>query len=188
MKKTLFAFIVISFVFFAFQSLSAQVYKWVDEKGVTHFTDDASEVPERNRPKSEKINMPQTRDDTTTEEESASKESTPKDATSNKREQAYKDSLGRGEDYWRGQMEQWRTKLGDLQEKLEMLRTKYNELIEKFNASRNTAERGSIRVERDGVKAEMDQCRIEIDEAKTMLEKKIPDEADFYKAKREWVK
>jgi len=183
MKRTLFAFIGISVVFFAFQISYAQVYKWVDEKGVTHFTDDASEVPERNRPKSEKINMPQRSDDTTTEEESA-----PKDATSQKREQAYKDSLGRGEDYWRGQMEQWRAKLGDLQEKLETLRTKYNELIEKFNASRNTAERGSVRVERDGVKAEMDQCRIEIDEAKSMLEKKIPDEADFYKAKREWVK
>lgn len=34
----------------------------------------------------------------------------------------------------------------------------------------------------------MDQSRIQIEEAKEMLEKKIPEEADLYKAKPDWVK
>ena len=34
----------------------------------------------------------------------------------------------------------------------------------------------------------MDQCRIQIEEAKEMLEKKIPEEANLYEAKPEWVK
>jgi hypothetical protein len=34
----------------------------------------------------------------------------------------------------------------------------------------------------------MDQSKIEIEEAKNMIEKKIPEEAELYKAKPEWVK
>jgi hypothetical protein len=34
----------------------------------------------------------------------------------------------------------------------------------------------------------MDQCRSQIEEAKDMLEKKIPEEGELYKAKPEWVK
>jgi hypothetical protein len=34
----------------------------------------------------------------------------------------------------------------------------------------------------------MDQYKIQIEEAKEMLEKKIPEEAEFNKAKPEWVK
>ena len=156
----------------------AEVYKWVDENGVVHFTDDPIQVPEKYRPKAERIGSPEERGESTVEGGPAPK----------KKEEPYRDRLGRGEEYWKGRLEEWRKKLIELQASLEGLRTKYNGLTERFNDSKSTAERATLRRERDQVKNEMDQCKIRIDEAKDMIEKKIPEEAEIYKAKPEWIK
>jgi len=156
----------------------AQVYKWVDEKGVTHFTDDASQVPEKYRPKAESVEAIQEKEDTSVEGEIAPK----------KKEDSYQDRLGRGEDYWKGRVDESRRKLGELQDKFNGLTTRYNGLTERLNASRSTAERGALRTERDQVQKEMDECKTQMVEAKGVLEKKIPEEAELYKAKPEWIK
>ncbi len=171
-------FIVIFLVLFISEISFAQVYKWIDDKGVVYFTDDITQVPEKYRPKAEKIGLPEDKEEATVQGES-----TPK-----KKEETYRDRLGRGEEYWKRRVEEWRKRLEELQVRSEALRLKYNELTEKFNDSKSSAERGSIRKEREQVKSEMDQNRIKIEEAKEMLEKKIPEEANLYKAKPEWVK
>jgi chromosome segregation ATPase len=164
---------------FLFSQISfAQVYKWVDEKGVTHFTDDMTQLPEKHRTKAEGVQLPQENEDPKVEEEP-----TPK-----KKEHSYKDRLGRGEDYWRGRVDEWRKKLRELQDRFEVLRTKYNELTERHNDSRSIAARTDLRKERDQVKREIDQCKAEIEEARSHLEKRIPEEAELYKAKPEWVR
>jgi len=175
MKQTLF---IILFIFLISQISFAQVYKWVDEKGVTHFTDDMTQLPEKDRSKAKGGQVPQENEDTKAEEELAP----------NKKENSNKDRLGRGEDYWKGLVDDWRKKLRELQDKLEVLRAKYNELTEKHNESRGATVRNTIRGERDKVKVEIDQCRTQIEEARSMLEKRIPEEAELYKAKPEWVK
>ncbi len=175
MKRTPF---IILFIFFISQISFAQVYKWVDEKGVTHFTDDISQVPEEYRPRAETIEVRE-------EKENAEGEGglSPK-----RKEDAYNDRLGRGEDYWKSRVDEWRKKLKELQGKLEVLRAKYNGLTERYNDSRSMVERANLRRERDQVKNEIDQCNTQIEEAKEFLEKKIPEEAELYKAKPEWVK
>jgi hypothetical protein len=175
MKRTLF---IILFIFLISQVSFAQVYKWVDEKGVTHFTDDITQIPGKYRPKAEAIEVREEKEDTKGEEGFAPK----------KEEEPYKDRLGRGEDYWKGQVGEWRKKLRELQDKLEVLRGKYNGLTERYNDSRSKSERANLRSERDQVKNEIDQCNTQIEEAQGMLEKKIPEEAELYKAKPEWVK
>ena len=175
MKRIL---VIILFGLFISEIAFAEVYKWVDDKGVVYFTDDITQVPEKYRPKAERIGLPEDKEETKVQGELKSK----------KKEEAYRDRLGRGEDYWKGRVEEWRKKLGELQVRLEALRVKYNELTERFNDSKSTAERANIRKERDQVKSEMDQNKIQIEEAKQMLEKRIPEEADLYKAKPEWVK
>jgi uncharacterized membrane-anchored protein YhcB (DUF1043 family) len=65
---------------------------------------------------------------------------------------------------------------------------KYNELTEKFNSSKSSVERATIRNEREQLKTEMDQYKNQIAETKEILEKKLADEAELYKAKPEWVK
>jgi Domain of unknown function (DUF4124) len=175
--KQILTMIVTLLILFISQISFAEVYKWVDEKGGVHFTDDIQQVPEKYQPKAEKMVLPEGKEETKGEGES-----TPK-----KKEDAYRDRLGRGEDYWKGRVEEWKRKLKDYQERLETLRTKYNELTLRFNDSKSTAERGNIRGERDQVKNEMDRYKIQIEEAKNMLDKKIPEEAALYQAKPEWL-
>lgn len=174
MKRIL---IIILFFLFISELSFAEIFKWVDEKGVIHYTDDALQVPKKYRPKAKKIELPEV------EETKDEKESTPKG-----NEEIYKDRLGRGEDYWKGRVEEWRKKINDYQERLETLKAQYNELTVKINDSKSTAERGTLRGERDQVKTEIDQCKIKIQEANDIINKKIPEEAEFYKAKPEWLK
>jgi len=175
MKQRLF---IILLIFLISQVSFAQVYKWVDEKGVTHLTDDMTQVPEKYRPRTESVETPQEKEDAKVEEEIGPP----------KKEDASKDRLGRGEDYWKGRVEEWRKRLRELQDKFEVLRTKYNGLTERHNDSKSIAVRTEIRRERDQVKSEIDQCKTQIEAAREMLEKKIPEEAELYKAKPEWVK
>ncbi|MGA2518119.1 MAG: DUF4124 domain-containing protein [Thermodesulfobacteriota bacterium] len=166
-------------IFLVSQLSFAEIYKWVDEKGAVHFTDDMTQVPEKYRPKTEEIGP-----------SGADKEGTKGEGqvTPKGKEETHQDQLGRGQDYWKGRVGEWRRKLGEQQDRLETLRTKYNELTERVNDSKSSSERGNLRKERDQVKSEMDQCRSQIEEAKDMLEKKIPEEGELYKAKPEWVK
>jgi hypothetical protein len=175
--KQIIPILLLLFIFFIGLSF-AEVYKWIDEKGIVHYTDDILQVPEKDRPMAEEIGLPEGKVEKKIEG----------DSTLKKKEDAYKDRLGRGEEYWRGRVEEWRKKLKALQEKVEDLRVKYNELTEKYNESKSSIDRATLRRERDQLKSEMDQNKIQIEEIKNILEKKIPEEAEFYKAKPEWIK
>jgi len=171
--------ILVAFLVFLTSPMSfGEVYKWVDEKGVTHFTDDMTQVPEKFKPKAETVDTSEEKKDTKIEGESSQ----------TKKEDPYKDGLGRGEDYWKGRVEEWKNKLKEQQDKLGILRAKYNALTERYNDSRSTAERANLRKGRDQVKGEIDQCNAQIEEARGMIEKKIPEEAELYRAKPEWIK
>ena len=156
----------------------AEIFKWVDEKGGVHFTDDVMQIPPKYRPKTEKMEILETGVDGKKEGEAASKTkgNTPGDR------------FGKGEEYWRGRVEEWRKKLSALQERVETLRIKYNDLTERMNDSKNSAERTTLRKERDLIRSEMEQGKAQIEEARNMLEKRIPEEAELNKAKPEWTK
>jgi hypothetical protein len=177
MMKQIFSVSLLLFVFLIVPSF-AEVYKWIDEKGIVHYTDDVMQVPEKDRPMTEEMGLP----------EGKAERGTEGDSTLKKKQEVYKDRLGRGEEYWKGRVEEWKKKLRVLQEKVEGLRIKYNELTEKYNDSRSSAERATLRRERDQIKSEIDQNRIQMEDVKKMLEKKIPEEAELYKAKPEWIK
>jgi hypothetical protein len=157
----------------------AAIYKWIDEKGIVHYTDDILQIPEKDRPKAEEIGLPEGKGEKKIEGE---------DLAPKKKEDTYKDRLGRGEEYWRGRVDEWRKKLRVIQEKVEDLRMRYNELTEKYNDSKSAIERVTLRREREQLKSEMDQNKMQIEEIKNILEKKIPEEAELYKAKPEWIK
>ena len=179
-KTTMKHLLVIILSIFLISQLSfAEIYKWVDEKGEVHFTDDLTQVPEKYRPKAEEI-TPSTTDKEGTR---GGGQVAPKG-----KEESYQDQLGRGQDYWKGQVEEWRRKLAEQQDRFEALRMKYNELTVKFNDSKSSVERANLRREREQLQNEMDQCRTQIEEAKDMIEKKIPEEGELYKAKPEWTK
>ncbi len=158
---------------------SAQVYKWVDEKGVVHFTDDITQIPEKYRTTLQGEEQAQPPLETVGE---------PERTPPVKKAQPYTDTAGRGEDYWRAKIQEWTGKMEAAQDRLEGLRSKYNELTEKYNASRHAGERATIQNQRSKIQAEMDQCKAQMDESREMLEKRIPEEANLFKAKPEWLK
>ena len=166
------------FILFSTTLSYGEVFKWVDEKGQVHFTDDVTRIPEKYRKAIQEIQLKE-------DNEEAKTESAP---PQKKQGDDYKDRLGRGEEYWKGRVEEWRKKLQSLQERLESLRLKYNNLTEKFNTSTSSVERATIRNEREQIKDQMDQLRAQIGEAKETLEKKIPEEAALYRAKPEWTR
>ncbi len=154
----------------------AQVYGWTDDKGDSHFTDDFTLIPERYRSHAKKIETGDAGSNTTLE---TKKDSDPK---------AYRDRMGRGEEYWTRRMQEYRSQIKALEEKNERLRSKYNDLTTKYNDSRSSVERASLRQERDQVKNEMDENRNQIERARVMLDKRIPEEAELEKAKPDWIK
>jgi hypothetical protein len=54
MVSPCFCIIIIIILFFPLHSIG-QIYKWVDEEGIVHFTDDPSKIPEKYLSKSEKL-------------------------------------------------------------------------------------------------------------------------------------
>jgi hypothetical protein len=174
MKSIFLAFLVIFYSHLA----SGETYKWVDDGGGVHYTDDFTKIPERYRSRAERPVVGESKEPVRQETGGPSKG----------KETETRDLMGRGEDYWRGRVKEVKDKIKALEEKGESLRLKFNELTTRYNDSRSSVERAGLRAERDRVKSELDQVRSEIEEARVVLEKRIPEEAESLKAKPEWVK
>jgi hypothetical protein len=155
----------------------AQAFRWTDESGGVHFTDDYLQVPEKYRMGVERVGL-----------DAGGNAASPSGAASPGKNVPPSDRMGRGEEYWKKRVEDARTRLTLSLGKMESLRLRYNDLTGKSNESKSSAERGTLRRERDRLTEEMDRCRVEIEEGRTLLEKKIPEEADFYNARPEWLK
>jgi hypothetical protein len=153
-----------------------EIFRWTDERGNVHYTDDYTQIPEKYRSGIKKI------------EDEKEADPAKKEAGSPAKGSPSRDRLGRGEEYWKGRVEELKNKFKALQDKNESLRLRYNELTTKYNDSKSSVERGNLRVERDQIKLEMDQNKAEIEATRIMLEKRIPEEADLFGAKPEWVK
>ncbi len=166
--------VIFLFILFAHTSF-AQVYKWVDDQGALHFTDDFTQIPEKYRPKTDRMLLPQENAGVKKESDASSKD-------------GYRDRLGRGEAYWKSRVEESRNRLKTLEEKAESLRNRYNQMTERINSTRSSSERANLRRERDEMKNEIDQCKSEIEGARNVLEKEIPKEAEAHKAKPDWLK
>ena len=166
----------------------AQVYKWTDDKGVVHFTDDSGTIPEKYQTKAQKAQpeSPQASPPQTLSSPQPAP-SQPGSPPAAKTGDVYRDSAGRDESYWKNRVDEWKRKLTAAQEKEQTLRNRYSQLTERANSTKNQGERYQLRQEREQVKAEIDQQRAQIEEAKKMLDKTIPEEAALFKAKPEWV-
>jgi hypothetical protein len=168
--------LILSIIFYGSSSF-AQIYKWVDEHGGVHYVDDFSRVPDKYQ-----------RDMMRVEGLDAGQGRVGNESLQKNKEDTYRDRLGRGEEYWKNRVDEAKIRMKSLQEKSENLRLKYNELTTRFNETKSSVERAGLRNERDQLKQEMDKNKAEIEEVKNTLEKKIPEESEFYKAKPEWVK
>ena len=184
MKKIV-LFTLIGLLMLPFLSDSQEIYQWVDGKGTLHFTDDLSLVPERYRNQVQKKKVPKEpsplpRPPDTTEEKEEISSPVPEQ----------KDTVGRGEEWWRMKVEEWN-------EKLLLANQNYETAYAEWKAKEKELEESKFKpkslqrklmAEMKLLEDRMKEWEKQKEEAKNMLEKVLPKEAEDYHANPDWIK
>ena len=176
-------FMVSSFV--ASQVNGQEIYRWVDEKGILHFVDDLTQVPEKYRDQFQKKEPP--------------KEPIPSPSASSQGEEGKiesdpssvrKDLHGRGEDWWRA-------KAKEANDKLQSAQKNYDSAYQTWKAKEQQREDGKFKShgprkrlmsEIDELEEKVKERQKDLEEAREVVEKVLPKQAEDYKADPNWLK
>lgn len=169
-------------------SFAQTIYRWVDEKGTVHFTDDLTLVPEKYRrqlEKEEPSEKPSPLPARPSMETLPTRSGAGPDPVSEK-----KDLLGRGEAWWRAKMKEWNDRLqkaqGNIGPLSSELKQKEKELAEaKFKSDFIKRRLKEEIKELERKLKEQERLR---DEAKNMIENILPKEAKDFQADPAWLK
>lgn len=171
------ALLIMAVLLFASAGRTGEVLRWVDERGVVHFTDDGASVPEEYREQIERRQLPEER-----ETASGSARET-KGAMEEPR-----DRHGRGEDYWAKRAKEIKDQLDRAYKEYERVRLEYNDLVAQYNATRSRAKRRQYQERIESLQQELNRRKEEVERAKKLLEKALPEQAERAGAPAEWVK
>jgi hypothetical protein len=189
--------ILMGLTFLSFSlAFGQEVYRWVDEQGTVHFTDDLGQVPEKYRDKIQKKEPPK--------EPPITQPIPPQPAPSqplapptgmgiDKGSGAtprQKDILGRGEEWWRAKVNEWNEKLKTAQRNYE---TTYSEWKSKENELESSkfkpdSVKRKLKAEIKDLEEKTKDWEKQMNEAKNMLENVLPKQAQDYQANPEWLK
>lgn len=156
-----------------------EVYRWVDDQGVTHFTDDAGAVPENYRNKTEMRDLSESiptgflGEDTGEEYEGILVED---------------DLKEKDEKWWRDRAEKWQARLQAAYDGYEKVRLRYNAMATEFNASKDPEKRNKLKTQLDQMQIEMKGFMADIKKARKMVEEVLPSEAQKAGKPLEWVR
>ncbi|MCX8119092.1 MAG: DUF4124 domain-containing protein [Desulfobacterota bacterium] len=164
------------------------LYRWVDEKGVVHFTDDLTRVPERFRTSLEKKGPLEKPAPSPKLSPDPQPEKQPLPPAPEKR-----DLFGRDEAWWRAKVREWEDKLQKARENVERLqaeiRQKEKELAEvRLKPDKFKKKTKKVESEIKTLQAEAKSWEDQVNEAQEMLEKVLPKEAADSRADPEWLK
>ena len=185
--------IMIGFLFYLGSAFGQEVYRWVDEKGLVHFTDDLTLVPEKYRNQvqqkmpSKELPSPQS---TSPQPVEPSKTMEPKRQTPSSPEVKEKDALGRGEEWWRATVKDWNRKLVTSQTNYENACKDWKAKDQELEASRLKPDsvKRKLRSEIKVLEEKARDWEKQINEAKDMIENVLPRQARDYRANPEWLK
>ena len=167
----------------AWVAYGQELYKWVDDKGTVHFTDDPSSIPQKYQDNIETQKPPGA-----TSPPSQATPQRPPAATTEASQPSVRvtDQLGRDEQWWRAKAKEWNDKLVDAQKKLDELKKDLKSAEDETGVKYKPKHlrRQMIRPSEEEMKGLEDQ----IAEAKNMLENVLPKEAAAYGADPNWVK
>lgn len=178
-------FVSMTLLMFCLPAYGQEVYRWVDEKGTVHFSDDLTLVPERYREQVEKKRLPK---------ESGSSPVTPSRERGSKAEPpsppAKRDLYGRGEAWWRAKAKEWNDKLEEAQKKYDAasqaLKEKERQLEDSKFKPHN--QRKNLEKEVKELEERAKEREKELEEVKNMVEKVLPRQAEEDKADLSWLK
>ncbi|TAK01565.1 MAG: DUF4124 domain-containing protein [Candidatus Manganitrophaceae bacterium] len=139
---------------------SGEIFRWLDQDGTPHFTDNPSKIPPAYRNRAEVLSIP----DQPTQEEPIA----PLDSFDLLPQT---DSEGRDEPWWREQIQTWRSRKEEAALKLSEAEEKLGRLqFDQEAPSYRTAETNRLR-------QEVEKYKQEVRQAQEMLEIVLPDEA-----------
>ena len=170
-----------------------EVYRWVDEKGIVHFTDDLTLVPEKYRGQiQQKVpsKEPPPSQPTPSRPVEPPKTMEPGRETPETPGAGQKDMLGRGEEWWRATAKDWN-------QKFVTYRTNYENAYNQWKAKEQELEESKFKP--DSVKRKLkSEIKVleekaqdwekQMNEAKNMIENVLPKQARDYRANPEWLK
>ena len=183
--------IIAGLLFFSTLALGQEVYKWVDEKGTVHFTDDPGQIPEKYRDQVQKREPP--KEPVFAPPTSSRPVETPKRTESDKEAESApirKDILGRGEDWWRATAKEWNEKYMTAQKNYESAYGGWKSKESELEASKFKPDsvKRKLKAEMKVLEEKAKDWEKKTEEAKNMLEKVLPKQAEDYGANPDWLK
>ena len=157
----------------------AQVYKWVDDSGTVHFTDDPAKVPEKYWGRVEEKE--------TIKEEG--REPPDEGKWSERRVQREPmDRFGRRESWWRDRASKWWVQLENATSQHQRISKEIEEARKVLEKARNDGKRRRYRRKIKRLQGEDEKYKAQIDEAKHMLNDVLLDEARIAGADPSWLR
>ena len=170
-----------------------EVYRWVDEKGMVHFTDDLTLVPEKYRDQvQQKIPSKELPPSQSTSPQPVEPPNTmePKRETPSGPEATQRDALGRGEEWWRATVKEWNRKFVTSRTNYENAYSEWKAKDQELEASRFKPDsvKRKLKSEIKALEEKAKDWEKQMNEAKDMLENVLPKQARDYRANPEWLK
>ena len=169
------------------------IYRWVDDKGGVHFTDDPTGIPEKYQIQERKENPPPDTTPTAPKGQPPVSKSVPKPSAPVKKIEpvpAKKDALGRGEEWWKGQVASWQQKLVDARTNYESANAAVKEKQQELEQAKFKPDsyKRKLRGELKGLEDKASECRKQVEEARNMLDHGLAKQAEDDLADPDWVK
>lgn len=146
-----------------------ELYRWKDDRGVFHITDDAGKVPAQYRSKAEKFESVESVEPSSVLPQQGvgggPAPMTPIEQT---------EQFQRG--VWRARLKEWRDKLTDAEKRLAALEKKREEALQRWGGGAVSGRLNGVQ-EAQQIEQEIKAVQEEIDEAHNQIEVVIPEEA-----------
>lgn len=152
------------------------LYQWIDDKGVTHITDELGKVPKKYRDKALTLESPK--------EGEAAQGQQQRVAPSDYTREEQRDAAQKA--YWQQRMRAAKQRLADAEQRYRNLDQRRTELLGRWGGV--ASGRLQEREEAERISKEMQQVQHEIDDARNQVENTIPDEARKAGAEPGWLR
>ena len=188
MKRSIFLIFIVVLTF-PVMSFAQEFYRWVDEKGTIHFTDDPTLIPERYRSQAQPKNPP--KEPTASPAAPATgarKPVKPRERVSEA--PGKKDMLGRGEEWWRAKVKEWTDKLAEAQKGYKAGQAALEGKSKELDDSKLKPDsfKRKLKGEKKSLEEKVEELEKQVKEARNMLDKVLPKEAQDYGADPDWLK
>lgn len=184
--------VILAACFLLMERVEAQViYRWMDESGTIHFTDDPTSIPEKYRKLTEERKASP---ETSTSPSRLSSDTRPQGVVSPSGRAVPSpsptDQLGRGELWWRSKMKEWNERLETVQRHYEEARAALEGKTRELEGAKLKPDsfQRRLKAERKSLEEKVDHWERQIKEAREMLERTLPQEARDYGADPAWLK